>query len=180
MSINKHALTIIFLMVAIITIPVHAQTLEPTQETLIELKKIIQDGAENYIEGDSLKKLQNIESSKFDNVYRATKSIVVNISGGISYAEYGPLIRPLVSEIALLEDMKLTNDELFLLDAYKLASQVYSKTGIFWSQAIQNNSRSNYNVEEGQQLMKQALNVFWGVANTIVHNANETYIRNKK
>lgn len=138
------------------------------RNALIESAKYLDDAAD--IKFRTIK----IRYKIFEATYRNSKAVSANMKAGITLQEYGNLIRPFVSDVAVLEDETSSDDEKYLYEAYFSVTKIYSTAGRFWSDVILNGS------PEIRKLSNDLISGSWSVASQILEKANEAYLRNKK
>jgi len=162
-------------------------------QTPTESKRMITDESERMITAATEARSALIESAKylddpanikfrtikmrykiFEATYRSSKSVSANIKAGITFQEYGNLIRPFISDVAVLEDEISSDDEKYLYEAYLSVTKIYSTEGSFWSEVIHSGN------PEIKETSNDLISGSWSVASQILEKANEAYLRNKK
>ncbi|MDD4893919.1 MAG: hypothetical protein PHW54_01215 [Candidatus Omnitrophica bacterium] len=109
------------------------------------------EDAKNYSTQDVNKRenlITNIEKNKFEETYRAAKTIVSAANVGVNFMKFNELVQNLAIELSILKDKKLTGAEEKISELYNKALKMYEDSLILWDAMIKhdvdNPSRMDY------------------------------------
>ncbi|MDP1831620.1 MAG: hypothetical protein Q8K67_06150 [Geothrix sp.] len=110
-----------------------------------------------------------LRPKQFEPVYRASKAIIVTLESGISYRDYSNVIRPLLTELALLDDAVSGPDEHVAYEVYRAAANALIKAGVMWGMELGMGWK-----DAPTKVVKNA----WDSATQALNASNQVYLRN--
>lgn len=77
-----------------------------------------------------------ISANEAESLYRSAKAIIGATSVGVNYQKFGELLQGLATEISIVKDKKLRENEQELLKLYEEAMRCYEDSMILWRAMI--------------------------------------------